>query len=265
MHLARRQLLGLIPLALLPGCTESMGESGRVKTPGACIPFDEEMVEHSEEFAPILARPMGKRALHAYIVKRMARAESFGFTLRGPVRLFIELSFLFGSSFDTDPQHAWAGKILRETDAEMPRAERLWEGTNDYQDKVTVWAQRKALLRWQLTGRVPTARTRKGLIDEAQAELRRVFPEKEEFVGAAGVRALIEEALTQAVACGLHEPHDQAIVLGLFIALGHSCADDPLFPSVKAAFQVPVATPAERLEHLRFAAFALLRRVAEAG
>jgi hypothetical protein len=263
MHIARRQLLHLVPLAFLPGCTES-SEGVRVKAPVAAS-FDDEMVAHCEQFAPALTGPMGKRALRAYVMDRWRRACSFGFSLRGPIRTYIELSFLFGSDFDTDPQHAWAGKILRETDAEMARAERIYEGTCNYQDKVTVWAQRKALVRWQLTGRVPPSRSRSGFIQEASAEVTRVFPEKTAFVGEEALRALIDEAVTQGVACGLREAHEQMLVVGLFLALGHGCANDPLYPSMKAAFQVPVTSSSERADHLRTAAIGLLRRVAEAG
>jgi hypothetical protein len=42
----------------------------------------------------------------------VARAVELGFTKRGPIRLFLELEWLFGTGFDTDPQIPWAGEVL---------------------------------------------------------------------------------------------------------------------------------------------------------
>jgi hypothetical protein len=221
--------------------------------------FVEEMMEDCRWFAPALARSIGPRGLRRYVSDRWQRAESFGFTLRGPVRTFIETSLLFGSNFDTDPQYAWAGKILRSEGAEMDRAMRIWEGTTAHQAKVTLWAQRKALFRWTFGGRPPTARSRGRFIEEALAEVHRVYPEKAEFVGDEALRRLIDEAFTEGERCGLSEPAEYAIVVALFLVLGHGCSHDPLFPPMMEAFQISASSSAERAELLRAAAMLLLR------
>lgn len=67
----------------------------------------------------------------------MTRAKAYGFTNRGSIRLFIEMIFLFGSGFDTDPQYPWAATILADSSEQMYRAERLYEKIIDYQEKVS--------------------------------------------------------------------------------------------------------------------------------
>ena len=56
----------------------------------------------------------------------MARAEGYGFTNRGPLRLFIEMMFLCGSGFDTDPQYPAVGAVLRAAGDQMQRAQMIF-------------------------------------------------------------------------------------------------------------------------------------------
>ena len=66
----------------------------------------------------------------------IAKAGTLGFTLRGPIRLCVELMFLCGSEFDTDPQYPMIGEVLRSTVPEMQKAERIYRGQLEYLDKV---------------------------------------------------------------------------------------------------------------------------------
>ena len=75
--------------------------------------FEDEMVVHSKIFSPRLCEVLGEEQLRVALRRAMARAGGYGFSYRGPIRLFIEFMFLFGSAFDTDPQYPWAGKILQ--------------------------------------------------------------------------------------------------------------------------------------------------------
>src|SRR6185295_17172578 len=100
--------------------------------------FEDEMVAHLAEFSPPLFKAVKEKQLRKVIRFGMAQADTYGITFRGPIRLYLELMLLFGSHFDTDPQYPWAGEILRDQDStpQMERAERLYEKTMDYREKV---------------------------------------------------------------------------------------------------------------------------------
>ena len=78
----------------------------------AWLHFEDEMVVHSREFSPKLCAVLGEEQLRVALRQAIKRAGGYGFTFRGPVRLYIELMFLFGSHFDTDPQYPCRGRLV---------------------------------------------------------------------------------------------------------------------------------------------------------
>jgi hypothetical protein len=129
--------------------------------------FEDEMLAHSKEFSPRLCELIGDDQLQVALKQSIGRAKEYGFSNRGPIRLYIELMFLAGSDFDTDPQYPGLGELLRGRDAEMVRAERIFERINDYRENVSgeygVNA-RKALAYLADFGRQPDSFTEDGLV-----------------------------------------------------------------------------------------------------
>jgi hypothetical protein len=198
--------------------------------------FEDGMVSHLRSFAPTNAKVLGDAALREVVRYGHGRALRHRFSLRGPVRFYIELIFLLGSEFDTDPQFPWAATILAEASAdELLRADRLHASTMAYIEAVggpeNEYAK-AALRRIKASGldRVPAAATFEA---EALAEMRRIHPEKYDYVGHAGLVALIEAGSHQAEALGAPEPADRAFCVGLMFALGHGFARDPHLPWVQ--------------------------------
>lgn len=74
--------------------------------------FEESLVARGAVLAPALAASLSEEQMRAFVRAAIARAAHHGFTLKGPVRLFVELAFLFGSGFDVDPKHRWARTSL---------------------------------------------------------------------------------------------------------------------------------------------------------
>lgn len=206
-------------------------------------PFVDEMRAHCHQFAPHLAEAMGERALEQHIRTTVSRGAAWGFTLRGPLRTLLEMTFLFGTDFDTDPQYPWAAEILHRDAPEMERAEALYQRILVYQDAVTAWAHRRALFRWLWSPpRLDAVQTEAGLV----AEMTRLFPEKAEHLGAEPLKALAREAVTESDRRGLSDPEGRAIVTGLMFALGHGCARDPLLPMVTEHVEEIAHLPPER-------------------
>src|SRR6266849_10193118 len=90
--------------------------------------FEDEMLEHLQKFSPQHCKVAGEPAVREVIRKGIETAGKYGFTNRGPLRFYIELMFMFGSYFDSDPQYPWAGTVLKDPEVidQTIRADRLY-------------------------------------------------------------------------------------------------------------------------------------------
>jgi hypothetical protein len=184
----------------------------------------------------------------------MARAEGFGFTNRGPVRLFIEMMFLRGSAFDTDPQYPAVGAVLRASGDQMQRAHQIHELCQANLDEVSgpdAANVKKALSDLLTFARMPIAFSNDFVADMLQ-EMNRVFPKKAAYVGEAGLRALIDEGIAEARQYRFETDRQRALLVVLKFSFGHGCTDDPLYPWISRTLRderiVDPAARAARLE-----------------
>ena len=74
--------------------------------------FETEMVIHCHKLSPQLCKAIGEQQVYTAVHQLITQAQRYGFTHKGPIRLFVEMGLLFGSAFDTDPQYPWAKEIL---------------------------------------------------------------------------------------------------------------------------------------------------------
>jgi hypothetical protein len=226
--------------------------------------FEDEMVVHSKDFSPRLCEVLGEAQLRVALRGAMARAGGYGFTYRGPIRLFIEMMFLFGSAFDTDPQSPWAAEILRSPDDQMQRAEKLCEKILDYQEKVSgqdAVNTRRALGDLLALARNPGTFSSNNFVVGMRQEMARVFPQKAAYIGEAGMTALIYEGSAEARKYGFPARGEAAIVVLMF-AFGHGCTEDPLYPWIALTLKdEKIVEPAARAERLEKKAVTWLERV----
>jgi len=95
--------------------------------------FEDEMVEHLAKFAPKHWKSICEQSGRQVIRLGIAQAKKYEFKMRGPVRFYIELMFMFGSDFDTDPQCSWASAVLNAANLdEAERSDRLYYRLRDY-------------------------------------------------------------------------------------------------------------------------------------
>jgi hypothetical protein len=227
--------------------------------------FEDEMMAHSKAFSPRLCEVIGDEPLHAAARSAIARAERYGFTNRGPIRLFIELMFLCGSAFDTDPQYAAAGQFLRASGDQMHRAQQLHEWHNDYLERVSgpgavnVYNALSELLSF---ARLPLTIDQEDLTGGLLREMKRIFPTKAAFVGEAGMTAIIDESTAEAERYGFEGVRPAVLLAVLKFALGHGCTDSPLYPWIVQVLQGPeIFSPAARAAHLEDKAITWLEDV----
>jgi hypothetical protein len=202
--------------------------------PSAVRKFEDDMVDHLKEFAPKRWKSLGEPAVTEVIRFGMNRARMYGFSYRGPVRFYIELMFMFGGYFDTDPQHPWAGTVLKDPKMinQMIRADRLYKEMNNYLGVVSgpehkfLTEAMKRLSQSKLDDFVVAGTS---LDRSILATLQRIYPEKCDYLGKTVLGALIQTGVNLA---GLYQfTSETGVVLTTVLAfdLGHGFPTDPLY------------------------------------
>jgi hypothetical protein len=153
------------------------------------------------------------------------------------VRLYLELMFAFGSSFDTDPQLPWAGLILRDSAADqMLRAERLYQAVEEYHDEVVGPENRYAVAALERLVKIPftaEAIPPPGDHETIARLLQSTYPQKVAYVGAHICGRLVQSAAVAAGGLRLPPPAGTLLIAGLMFGFGHGILEDPLYPWVR--------------------------------
>ena len=218
--------------------------------------FEDEMVVHLAEFSPPLFKAIGEEQMRKVVHFGVGRADSHGFTLRGPVRLYLEMMLLFGSFFDTDPQYPWAAEILANRDSEqMQRAERLYEKVMDYRERVAGPEDAytlRALRNISILARQSLELPSDNFVPAMRQEITRVYPQKAAYVGDEGIEALIRRGIEGARKQRFSTVRGAVLVTVLMLAFGHGCGADPLYPWIAGTLKdeaiTDPETKAKRLE-----------------
>lgn len=158
--------------------------------------FEDEMVSHFRSLAPRRCELFGDAGLRRAIRFGCSCAGQYGFTKRGPVRLVVELAFMHGSFFGTDPLHDW-GDTLRTSVGdpnEMARAEHLRQRALNYSDVVlgaNGIAIRRAIHRFHSCEPWNPPATGVNLEEQIVATMRDVYPERWSHLGEPRLRAFV--------------------------------------------------------------------------
>ena len=227
--------------------------------------FEDEMVEHSKKFAPPICKVIGDDQLRVAIRSAMQRAAGYGFTYKGSLRLFIEMMFLCGSGFDTDPQYPAVGEVLRSSSDQMERAERIHLGHLEYLQKVSgpdAVNVRNALKALPDLARNPLPFSSDEFAPGLLREMARIFPQKAAYVGDTGLRTLIREGTAEAQKYRFSTMRQATLLVVLMFAFGHGCTNDPLYPWIaRTLTDVRIVTPDARAERLEKKALTWLDHV----
>ncbi len=228
--------------------------------------FEDQMVEHLKEFTPKHCEILGERCVRQVIQLGMERAKKYGFRNRGPVRFYIELIFMLGSDFDTDPQLPWAAEVLSDTTIsdQTIKADRLYDRAMDYLHRVAGPNHEYSI---EAIRRISRAR-----VEDFQGEgedfeskvirgLKMMYPQKCEYLGEPGLRAAIQRGTGLAESYSVSSETGVILFIALVFALGHCFASDPQFPWISAALNDPlVKDPNGRAERLHAKMMAYVRR-----
>jgi hypothetical protein len=195
--------------------------------------FEDEMVAHSKAFTPRLCKVLGEEQLRVALRQAMERARTYGFTNRGPVRLYIDLMFLYGSDFDTDQQYPTLGEVLNASGDQMLRAEQLYQYILEYKEKVSGDGNTniiRALENLSEMARAQITFTPNNFEADMLQRMARAFPQKAAYIGKETIRSLIRKGRTEAQKCRFPTLRGEASIVTLMFAFGHGCTHDPLYP-----------------------------------
>ena len=206
--------------------------------------FTDDLVNHVRSFAPDRYVSLGKDPVRKIINLGLRNADRHGFTLRGPVRFYLESMFMLGSFFDTDPQYRDVTRTLfddRGAD-EIIRADLLYDHVMNYVDAAAGPGyeferrarNKSANLSYEqitsLAGHSPVI-----LLES----LSQIHPKKVQALGKPAILALVSEAWEFAAQFGPSWAAAAPLFSLLMFILGSNCFADPQFPWLVRALDRP--------------------------
>jgi hypothetical protein len=218
--------------------------------------FENDMVAHLNAFAPKHCEVIGEPAVRTGISLGIGRARRYGLTNRGPMRFYIELMFMYGCDFDSDPQCVWASDVLQSKDFpdQMARADQLYENAIAFTDKT---AGRNYIYAKDALRRVHRMKFEDlPLLDEAfdttmLDRLTGIHPEKIQVLGETGTKTVIEHGKKLPATLSLAPERGAALCVGAAFALGHGFGHDPLLPWIAHTVTNPlISDPGARTKRL---------------
>jgi hypothetical protein len=217
--------------------------------------FEREMTDHARTFSPALAATLGPDLLRAAVRDALLRALEHGFTRKGPQRLFLELSLLFGSGFDADPQYAHMHRILDTPDDQTLRARALHGHVLLYVEHVAGLggAHVYDALRFlrSLTTQPDPFDGGTTLTEALVAQMTQGFPQRARYAGESALRALVLAGLEEAAKHRFEGARASALMPVLMFAFGRGCAEDQFYPWIGATLADPrITDPAGRAQRL---------------
>ena len=166
--------------------------------------FARDMEVHCGRVFPRTHASLQGPELTAAVRSAIDRAISHGFNQQGSVRLYIELSFIFGHRFDIDPLTPWVAPILDRyaKDDPLSAAEALYSVSLEWIEQ-THGPGNSHLLAALHTLRAVTQQRIGGSEGWRSDTLARVYPQKVEALGAAGMQRFLVEAQARIDPLGL--------------------------------------------------------------
>jgi len=195
--------------------------------------FEQEMQAHLAGFAPLVHAHVGDAGIATVVRHGVQAAESLGLTRRGPVRLYLEMTTMFGSGFVQDPQYRAFAEILRLDIRDMERADLLAAAVADYAAAVTgpdnanLWA---ACARLRQLHDLPEPDAYPTEFDAMAAVFGEIFPQKLVHMGRRAFGRLSHRARGAALRLRAADRRSEWTLLGLMLFFGHGCFDDPQYP-----------------------------------
>lgn len=218
--------------------------------------FEFELADHIAHSTPWHAQELGEAGTRHVARLGLERASRYGFTQRATVRLFVEMMFMLGSDFDTDPQFPWLRRLLVDAAVqdEVVRADHLWEDMMSFV-QATVGAEavltRHALQRMRAESFYGPSASAPGFPDDAIQRLRSLYPERCDFADTDTLHSVVASGITIANHYKVSSGAGTLLFIVLTFMLGHGFARDAQFPWIETILHDESAPqPEHRAERL---------------
>lgn len=212
-----------------------------------------ELTQHCLDFSPHLFNTLSGDEPLTALRKGVCDAEEAGFTLRGPVRLYIDTMIVLGCGFTSDPQYPWISELFRRQsdETEMNRALALHSELAEYLALVdgesNVHTLRALGDLSDLLGSglsFPSA----GLEREILRLMSRIHPRKAARTGEPALLQLISEAISRAYeAYGFRQPRSLALLPVLAFSFGWRFDTDPFLPWISRSLNRGASSDPEKV------------------
>ena len=195
--------------------------------------FVVKMMQHSHEFSPYLCDVLGDKQLRYAVEEGIANAKKYGFTYKGSVQLYLDLTFMFGSYFDKDPLFNEFAVILHDDSNQMFRAEQIHILLNTYLEKVHGVKNQninQALLSLIHLLESPFPQSKENFDVAIIKEFKAIFPQRAAYVGDDALDEFIQIARGQAADFNLPPVSGTALMVVLMSAFGSGRTNDKPYP-----------------------------------
>ena len=223
----------------------------------ALLRFEDYMLEHLKHYAPRQSEILGEKTVREVIRLGSERSAAYGFANRGPVRLFIELMFRFGSYFDTDPQFPWIGAMLSNPQilSQSVRADLLYTKIIEYSEEVEGPESSHLIASLRRLEQTPLESfdlSRDEFDREFVNLMKVIHPQKCRFVGGVALHRAVYQGLCLADEYSIMGIRHRALFVTFALMLGHRFVSDPLYPWISRTLTngEVVIVPDRRIEQL---------------
>lgn len=216
----------------------------------------DEMVDHIKEFTPQHFNNIGKENVKQIVDLGISRAAAYDLTYHSTVKFYLELMFMFGTDFDTDPQYPWINEILNEGADwnQVERADEIHEKTMIYHDTVIGTKFEYEIKALQNIIRVPFKEFQE-LNTETPREIfnkiKNIYPEKWNYLGEPLLDKLLRQSVIKARNYMINNDAGVAVSFALMFSLGHGCFNDLQFPWISNTVNKTLhPDPGEKIQQL---------------
>ncbi|WNG26240.1 hypothetical protein F0U62_21080 [Cystobacter fuscus] len=221
------------------------------------LKFEEHIFQQVVEAFPTHYRVLGTTPLRATIHLGFTRAGSYGFRFKRSLRTYVDLMFMLGSGFDTDPQLPWAAAALANPlcKDEVERTDLLFSAANAYLMNVT-GPSNEHLLDALVRARTMVLSTGLTVEEVAPPLLQVLMPTKYDKLGPEGIARLLQHGRKAAARYGITAADGVTLYVTLMFIMGASFDEDPLAPWAASILTDPTI-PDEHARAKRLHAVAL--------
>ena len=236
---------------------------------GSSPEFENQLIRHLQEFSPLHSELLGEQGVRPIVRKAVERAANYSWTRRGPVQLFVDLIFLLGVVFDTDPQYPWIAEILARStpDTQVARADEMHEQVMAYLDATGGPAReyaKRALRRAREMSYEGPHIASPSYSAEALRRARAAYPEKYDYLGVDLVSKVIEGGLSEARRYSVTSDAGVTLFTSLMFGLGYGVLRDTKYPFIESTLTNPaISEPNRRAERVYSKMMTYLDRVLE--